>query len=208
MPAGSVLGIDPSPRMIEAARTPDDQLTNIDFGVGDVTTMTFPATSTSLSRSTHWVLDQETAYRHIAAALEPSGRVLVQYVCGGSRPSIENIAMAVTDDVRWSAFAGFACPFVHIDPGALPSIAVSADLEVTAHSVTDREWDFGSRKAFPRWCTVGFADWTARVPAADIPAFIDEVVDRYEAVVGRPGLFRFLQLRAELSRRTAFLEHR
>ncbi|MFI1235172.1 class I SAM-dependent methyltransferase [Nocardia salmonicida] len=211
VPAGSVLGIDPSPRMIEAARTADDQLTNIDFGVGDVTTMTFPRDFDLVVsfNALHWVLDQETAYRHIAAALEPSGRLLVQYVCGGSRPSIEDVAMAVTGDERWStAFAGFARPFVHIDPGTLPSIAASADLEVTAHSVTDREWDFGSREAFAQWCTVGFADWTARIPAADIPAFIDEVVDRYEAVVGRPGLFRFLQLRAELSRRTAFLEHR
>ncbi|WP_342800443.1 class I SAM-dependent methyltransferase [Nocardia sp. No.11] len=204
VPGGSVLGVDPSPRMIEVARTADDQLTNVAFQVGDVTTMTFDADfDLAVSfNALHWVVDQETAYRHIAAALAPGGQVLAQYVCAGPRPSIEDIAMAVTGDARWSAaFADFPRPYVHIEPDALPAIAANADLEVTARSVTDREWDFGSREAFARWCTVGFADWTARLPAADVPIFVNEVVDRYEAVIGRPGLFRFLQLRAELSRR-------
>ena len=204
VPGGSVLGVDPSPRMIEVARTADDQLTNVAFQVGDVTTMTFDADfDLAVSfNALHWVVDQETAYRHIAAALAPGGRVLAQYVCAGPRPSIEDLAMAVTGDARWSAaFADFPRPYVHIEPDALPAIAANADLEVTARSVTDREWDFGSREAFARWCTVGFADWTARLPAADVPIFVNEVVDRYEAVIGRPGLFRFLQLRAELSRR-------
>ncbi|MEU3009300.1 class I SAM-dependent methyltransferase [Nocardia asteroides] len=204
VPGGSVLGLDPSPRMIETARAADNQLTNVDFRVGDVTTMTFAGDFDLVVsfNALHWVTDQETAYRRIAAALAPAGRVLVQYVCDGERPSIEDIAMTVTGEPRWStAFAGFARPFVHIDPEALPAIAAAADLRVTERSVTDREWDFGSREAFTRWCTVGFADWTAHLPAADIPAFVDEVVDRYEAVTDHPGLFRFLQLRAELTRR-------
>jgi len=64
--------------------------------------------------------------------------------------------------------------------------------------VDDLEWDFGSREAFSRWCTVGFADFTARLAPADVPAWVAEVVDGYEAVAGRPGLFRFLQLHAVL----------
>ncbi|MEV6063312.1 class I SAM-dependent methyltransferase [Nocardia asteroides] len=204
VPGGSVLGLDPSPRMIGTARTADDQLTNVDFRVGDVTTMTLAGDFDLVVsfNALHWVTDQETAYRRIAAALAPGGRVLVQYVCDGERPSIEDIAMTVTGEPRWSpCFTGFARPFVHIDPEALPAIAAAAGLQVTERSVTDREWDFGSREAFTRWCTVGFTDWTAHLAAADIPAFVDEVVDRYEAVVGRAGLFRFLQLRAELTRR-------
>ncbi|NEW42996.1 class I SAM-dependent methyltransferase [Nocardia cyriacigeorgica] len=204
VPGGSVLGIDPSPRMIEAARTADSQLTNVDFQVGDVMTMTFPSAFDVVVsfNALHWVADQETAYQQIAAALAPGGRIVVQYVCDGTRPSVEKVAMAVTRDARWSeAFVEFAQPFVHIEPGALAPIAASAGLRVTAQSVTDREWDFGSRADFARWCTVGFTDWTARLPADEVPAFVDEVVDRYETVVGRPGLFRFLQLRAELSRR-------
>ncbi|WP_336086354.1 hypothetical protein [Nocardia sp. SSK8] len=73
---------------------------------------------------------------HIAAALAPHGRALVQYVCAGPRPSIEDTAMAVTAD------------------------------------------------------------------PTEIPPFVAEVVTRYESLTGTPGLFRFLQLRTELSHAT------
>lgn len=201
VPDGSVLGVDPSPRMIDAARTADDRMTNVSFHVGDVTTMSFgPDFDLVVSfNALHWVTDQQTAYRNIAAALNPDGRVLVQFVCRGSRPSVERVAMDVTRDPRWAAaFTDFAPPFVHIDRGDLPAIAGAAGLKVTEETVVDREWDFGSREQFAQWCTVGFAAWTSRLPAADVPAFVDAVVDDYQQVVGRPGVFRFLQLRAEL----------
>ncbi|GAB4052588.1 class I SAM-dependent methyltransferase [Catellatospora paridis] len=201
VPDGSVLGVDPSPRMIETARAADDQQANVSFQVGDVTTMTFgPEFDLVVSfNALHWVADQQTAYRNIAAALKTDGRALVQFVCRGSRPSVERVAMEVAHDSRWaSAFAGFAPPYVHIEPDDLPAIAGSAGLKVTQQSVVDREWDFGSREQFAQWCTVGFSDWASRLPAADVPAFVDAVVDRYQTVVGRPGVFRFLQLRAEL----------
>ncbi|MEV4412766.1 class I SAM-dependent methyltransferase [Catellatospora sp. NPDC049609] len=201
VPRGSVLGVDPSPRMIEAARTADDQLRNVSFQVGDVTTMAFgPDFDLVVSfNALHWVTDQQTAYRNIAAALRPGGRVLVQYVCHGARPSVERVAMEVTREPRWApAFAGFAQPYVHVKPDALPALAGGAGLEVTQQSVVDRAWDFGSREQLAQWCTVGFADWTSRLPAADVAAFVDAVVDRYQTAAGRPGLFRFLQLRAEL----------
>ena len=145
----------------------------------------------------HWVADQRTAYRHIAAALRPDGRAVVQYVCRGSRPSVEQVAMEVTRDRRWAAaFTDFAPPFVHIEPDDLAAIS---RMRVTEQSVVDREWDFGSREEFAKWCTVGFSAWTSRLSTEDVRAFVDDVVKRYEAVVGRPGMFRFLQLRAELA---------
>ncbi|GHJ47085.1 SAM-dependent methyltransferase [Catellatospora sp. TT07R-123] len=201
VPAGSVVGVDASPRMIDTARAADDRAKNVSFQVGDVTTMAFgPDFDLVVSfNALHWVPDQQAAFRNIAAALDPYGRVLVQFVCHGPRPSVERVTMEVCRDPRWApAFAGFAPPYVHIDPDDLAGIAGSAGLDVTGQSVADREWDFGSREQFAQWCAVGFTDWTSRLPAADGPVFIDAVVDRYQAVVGRPGLFRFLQLRAEL----------
>ncbi|BCJ73648.1 SAM-dependent methyltransferase [Catellatospora sp. IY07-71] len=201
LPAGSVLGVDPSPRMIEAARAADDRQANVSFQVGDVTTMAFgPDFDLVVSfNALHWVADQQAAYRNIAAALAPGGRVLVQFVCRGPRPSVEHVAMEVTRDPRWApVFGGFTPPYVHIDPEDLAGIARGAGLEVTEQSVVDREWDFGSREQFAQWCTVGFSGWTSRLPAGDVQAFVDAVVDGYQAVVGRPGLFRFLQLRAGL----------
>ncbi|GAA1655588.1 class I SAM-dependent methyltransferase [Catellatospora bangladeshensis] len=201
LPEGSVLGVDPSPRMIETARAADDRQANVSFQVGDVTTMAFgPDYDLVVSfNALHWVADQQAAYRNIAATLAPGGRVLVQFVCRGPRPSVEQVAMEATRDPRWApAFAGFTPPYVHLGQDDLAGIARGAGLEVTGQSVVDREWDFGSREQFAQWCTVGFSAWTSRLAAADVPTFVDTVVGEYETVAGRPGLFRFLQLRAEL----------
>lgn len=205
VPEGSVLGVDPSPRMIATAQAADDRLPNVRFETGDVLTMAYPPEfDLAVSfNALHWVRDQERAYGNIAATLRPDGRVLVQYVCAGERPSVEDLAMSVARDSRWSeAFTGFDPPFVHIEPSTLPAIARAAGLAVTTQSAAECEWDFGSREALWQWCAVGFTDWTSRLPAADAPAFVDEVVARYEGHAGRPGLFRFLQLRAELRRST------
>ncbi len=202
LPNGSVLGIDPSPRMIAAAQPSD----NVRFEIGDVITMTFDSEfDLAVSfNALHWVHDQPTAYANIAAALHAGGRVVAQFVCAGERRSVEQVAMDVTRDARWSsAFGGFTPPFVHIDPASLVSIADEAGLRVTSSTVVDQEWDFGSREGFTGWCTVGFTDWTARLDAADVEAFVEAVVDRYEQIVGKAGVFRFMQLRAELQRASA-----
>ena len=67
-------------------------------------------------------------------------------------------------------------------------------------TVDDLEWDFGSRERFLRWCSPGFGAWTDRIPAGWRQAFVGDVVDAYEKVIGSAGVFRFMQLRARLSR--------
>ena len=117
------------------------------------------------------------------------------------RPSLEQLAMQVCARPRWAAaFVDFEAPFIHVEPTDYPEIAAAAGLRITDQQVQDVEWDFGSREAFTHWCTVGFADWTARLGAADVLAWVDDVVTDYQDLVGRPGLFRFLQLRAQMTR--------
>lgn len=58
--------------------------------------------------------------------------------------------------------------------------------------------DFGSRKAFTRWCSVGLTAWTGRLPEQDRDEFVADQVRAYEPIAGRPGLFRFTQMRVLL----------
>lgn len=203
LPTGSVVGVDASPRMIQAAVSrPDPPGTDIRFEVCTVQDMSFHDEFDAVVSFNvlHWLVDQQSALEAIARATRPSGRVIVQQVCAGPRPSLEQLAMQVCERPRWStAFAGFAAPFLHVDPVHYAEIAGAAGLLVTSQQVQDVEWDFGSRTAFTRWCTVGFADWTARLSPDQVAEWVDEVVTEYQASVGRPGLFRFLQLRAELT---------
>jgi len=87
-----------------------------------------------------------------------------------------------------------------VDPAHDAELAAAARLLVDRLTVTDREWDFGTRERFARWFAVGSGAWTNRLDANDRPRFVDELVDAYESVSGRPGLFRFTQMRAELVR--------
>ena len=200
---GSIVGVDASPRMIEVARSrPDPPGVDVRFLVADVLNLPFDGEFDSAVsfNALHWVADQVAALAGIARALRPTGRLMVQQVCGGARRSLEETAMQVCGQPRWAeSFAGFAVPFVHVDPAAYPGIAAAAGLRVEDQHVADIRWDFGSRAAFTDWCTVGFADWTARLAADQVPIWVADVVKAYQGQIGEPGVFRFLQLRAEMS---------
>ncbi|MET0866391.1 MAG: class I SAM-dependent methyltransferase [Nakamurella sp.] len=205
LPRGSVVGIDASPRMIETARSrPDPTGVHLRFELCSVLDLAYRQEfDVVVSFNTlHWLVDQQGALAAIARATKPAGRIIVQVVCAGPRPSLEQVAMQVCARPRWrSAFAGFTAPFVHVDPTGYRDIAGSAGLTLTEQVVDDVEWNFGSRAAFEAWCTVGFADWTARLNPDAVLGWVDEVVTDYQASVGTPGLFRFMQMRAELTPR-------
>jgi trans-aconitate 2-methyltransferase len=149
----------------------------------------------------HWVPEQQQVLGQIAAVLRPGGRALIQMVCAGERKSLEAVAMEICRDPRWArSFEGFGAPLIHVNPDDYGDLASSAGLTLTNITVTDREWDYGSRNGFRQWCAVGTTAWTGRLPAEDRERFVDELVSVYEGVVGRPGLFRYMQMRAELRR--------
>ena len=202
LPEGSVLGIDASPRMIEAAkRAPLPEGAFVSFELADALTLHYDAEFDLVTSFNvlHWIVDQHTVLSGIARALDPAGRALLQQVCAGPRPSVEHVAMEVCAEPRWqAAFDGFEAPFVQLDPETFPELAAGAGLRVESLTVTDEEWDFGSAVAFAAWCTVGFAAWTGRLDPALASSWVDDVVERYTPVAGRPGLFRFMQMVAEL----------
>ena len=87
--AGHVTGIDITPGMIDQARQlqAKQQLENMTWAVGDVTTLPFPASSFSvvLSRyAFHHLLGPGAVLREIARVCRPGGRVVVADVFGTS----------------------------------------------------------------------------------------------------------------------------
>jgi len=201
LPDGSILGIDPSPRMITAAGTFSSP--RLRFAVGDVLSMGFRDEFDAVVsfNALHWVPDQHAALTRIRAALRDRSWALVQVVCSGQRPSLEAVAMRTCAQPAWrERFAGFQAPFVHVDPDRYAELAAGAGLRLTDREVSDRSWDFDSAEEFARWCRVGFDSWTARLPddaAAD--AFVADVLGAYEPITGSPRRFRFMQLRARLT---------
>lgn len=199
---GYVVGVDPSSRMLaEARRAAAEPGGGPGFVRADARQLPFTEQFDVVVsfNALHWVRQQGKALTEIATALRMGGRAVIQMVCACERPSVETTAVQVCHSARWARwFDGFTAPFVHVEPAEFRRLAASAGLTVTSLTVTDREWDFGSREQFTAWCTVGSTSWTDRLPAEEAPAFIDDLVEAYKPVAGRPGLFRFTQMRAEL----------
>ena len=204
VPAGCAVGVDPSKRMIATAHSAGAPTeAGPWFVVADARRLPFGEHFDVIVsfNALHWVPEQRQALQQIASVLRPGGRVLIQVVCAGDRLSLEAVAMQTCRGQRWALwFDGFTAPFIHVEPDGYDALAASAGLTLTELTVTDREWDYGSRKAFEQWCAVGCTAWTDRLPVEDRDRFIDELVEAYEPVAGRPGLFRFTQMRAELRR--------
>lgn len=200
---GIAVGVDASPRMVAAAAAGPVGPRPAAYVAGDARSLPFAACfDVAVSfNALHWVPQQDEALARMAAVLKPAGRATVQMVCAGPRPSLEATAMDVCRRQRWAReFDGVTAPFVHAEPDRFGDLAAGAGFTVRRLTVTDREWDFGSREDFERWCGVGCTAWTDRLAPADRNRFVADLVDAYEPVAGRPGLFRFTQLRAELRR--------
>lgn len=202
VPAGFVVGVDPSPGMLaEAAQHVRGGTSGPQFVRADVRHLPFAEQfDVAVSfNALHWVPQQQQALTQIGSVVHRGARVMIQMVCAGQRPSVEAVAMTLCDRPRWAArFRGFTAPFVHVDPATYGDITARAALTLTLVTVTDRQWDFGSRDRFAHWCSVGTAAWTDRLAIDERPQFIDELVNSYETVAGRPGLFLFTQMRALL----------
>jgi len=203
LPDGSVLGVDPSPLMISAARRAGNG-ERTRFEIGDVLTMTFQAEfdAAVCFNALHWVHDQQRAFTRIAAAMSAPAWALIQFVCDGERPSLEDVARQVTAAPRWRGYFGdFAPPYFHADPDRVPAVVARAGLRLVERRIDDVTWDFATREEFVRWAAVGFTGWTSRLPHDElVSAFVEDVVDAYASVTGSAAGFAFLQLRLHLAK--------
>jgi trans-aconitate 2-methyltransferase len=199
IPDGRCVGIDPSPGMIAVAPASG----NLTFEVGAAETMTFDDEFDLVVsfNALHWVTDQRRALGAVREALHVGGRTMLVFVCGGPRPSVEDVAMSVASTPRWrESFDGFSAPYVHPDPEQSQRDATSAGLRADEIRVDDLSWDFGSRDAFAAWCAVGFGGWTGHLTEAEGAAFVEQVVDAYAEATGSDHVFRFMQLVGRLHR--------
>jgi trans-aconitate 2-methyltransferase len=200
VPRGSVLGVDPSPRMLEVARTRvTPSTTNLAFAAGTAETLAFAAEFDVVVsfNALHWVADLATALRRVRRALVADGRAYLQLVCDGERPSVEDVTREVTRREPYSAHLGATPPpYHHRWPAEIAALAQDAGLRLVAEQVDDLTWDFGDADALRDWLRVGFGDWLRPLPDDDTrEALLREAAADYAAVTGSPSTVRFLQLR-------------
>jgi trans-aconitate 2-methyltransferase len=118
---GSLLGVDPSVSMVEAARRRLAGLGRAVAELGEAATLRYHAEFDLVVsfNALHWELRWRQALHRVRDALRTGGRALLVQVCDRERPSLEDVIMQTCAAPRWSTrFADFTAPFVHVAPDA------------------------------------------------------------------------------------------
>jgi trans-aconitate 2-methyltransferase len=203
VPAGQVVGVDPSRDMIAfaAARFAPADLPNLRFETADARTMSFPAPFDLIVsfNALHWIPQQDAALRSIREALTAGGRAQLRLVPMGERKSLETVLEDTRKSLRWAAFfADFRDPYLRLTQDEYAEAAERNGFKVLTIRTAAKAWDFKSRDAFFAFGAVTFVEWTRKLSERDRPAFITDVLDRYRRVAAdRPGqenTFRFYQM--------------
>lgn len=208
VPDGSVVGVDPSRRMVAFAskRFVPSAHPNLRFAEADARHLPFRDEFDLVVsfNALHWVTDQEAALRSIHSALKPGGRAILRLVPAAGRKSLEDVIEDVRKAAEWAGyFDGFRTPYLHLTPELYRMAAERSGLRVTGIHAGEKAWDFETRDAFLAFCEVTCIEWTRHLPEADRPAFLADVLDRYRPIAAdRPGeenTFKFSQMDVQLA---------
>jgi trans-aconitate 2-methyltransferase len=111
LPAGTIVALDGSPSMIEAARRRLAPFGDrIEYVVADLgRPLPIAPVDAILSTATfHWVPDHDALFRNLAAVLRPGGRMVAQCGGAGNIASIEQVLKTVGDG--WIGVHQFETP--------------------------------------------------------------------------------------------------
>ncbi len=202
LPNGSVTGVDASADMIAFAKqnwTSDHP--NLQFRVADARHLPFEHEFDLIVsfNALHWIPDQAVPLQSIHTALKPNGKAQLRLVPKGKRKSIEDVIEETRRSIQWAKyFEGFHDPYLHLTPEQYADLAEQQGFRVVSIHTTDKAWDFQSRVTFEALSAVTMIEWTQHVPETERPAFITDVLDRYQHVAaeapGEENYFRFYQM--------------
>ena len=203
VPAGRVIGIDASEKMIASARdsAAESPQTNLEFAVADARHLDFHHEFDLIVsfNALHWIPEQALALDSIRAAIKPAGLAQLRLVPDGERKSIESVIEQTRLSPQWAQyFTGFRNPYLHLTPEKYAALAAQHGFSVPRNHISDKSWDFHSRRAFAAFGSVTFVEWTQHIPESLRLDFVNDALDRYRRVAclhpGEENYFRFYQM--------------
>jgi trans-aconitate 2-methyltransferase len=209
VPSGSVVGVDSSHAMIEFATSHFDPALqpNVRFEVADAHSLPYQEEFDLVVsfNALHWLPDQDSALRSIRSAMKSDGLAQLRLVPAGERKSLENVLEETRLSPTWTEhFREFHDPYLHMTPEQYRAVAERNDLYVRRIHTEAKQWDFKTRSAFFAFGLVTFVEWTRLLPVSEKPAFVNDVLDRYQLVAAdspsEQNTFKFYQMDVTLVR--------
>lgn len=117
----------------------------------------------------------------------------------GPRKSIETVLEETRSSPAWiEYFREFHDPCLRPTPEEYCSLAQKSGFRIERVETELKSWDFGTRAEFFAFGSVTMVEWTKQLPESLRPAFINDVLDRYQAVAAdKPeegNKFKFYQM--------------
>jgi trans-aconitate 2-methyltransferase len=197
IPGGTVLAVDASEAMVEAARerfagNPRVRVERQDLLWLEVEEPVDLILSTA---TFHWIKDHERLFRRLARALKPGGRLVAQ--CGG-KGNISRVTRA-TEEVMCEehfreAFVGWEDLKVYADPETTKARLEAAGFEEVETWLHEEPTKFGSVEELARFLkAVVLGQHLERLPEEDRDPFAAEVAERV-ASVEEPPVMDYVRL--------------
>jgi trans-aconitate methyltransferase len=199
VPDGDVTGVDASANMIELASQRIGP--NLHFEVADARSLPFNHEFDLVVsfNALHWIHEQDLALASIHKSLKSGGSAHLRLVPMGARKSIETVLEETRNSPTWSKyFRDFRDPYLRLTEGEYCSLARKSGFRIERVRTESRTWDFRTRAEFFAFSSVTMVEWTKRLPESLRAPFINDVLDRYQAVaaekVGEENTFKFYQM--------------
>jgi trans-aconitate 2-methyltransferase len=192
LPEGSVLAVDRSGAMVEAARRrfagePRVRVERQDLSeleVGERVDLIF-STATF-----HWIADHDRLFGRLAGALKPHGRLVAQ--CGGEgniSRATRAVGVTMQDERYRNYFEGWQDDKNYADPQTTARRLKAAGFEEVETWLHDEEALFDSVEELARFLgVVVLGGHLERLPEVERATFATEVAEKVAAVDGTPAL--------------------
>ena len=192
LPGGSVLAVDGSRAMVEAARRRFAEQPRVRVERQDLLSLEVeePVDLIFSTATFHWIADHDRLFESLALALKPHGRLVAQ--CGGEG----NIARATRatketmEEERFrDYFEGWQDDKYYADAKTTAGRLEAAGFEEIETWLHDEVAAFGSKDELARFlATVVLGGHLERLPEEERGAFAAAVAAKIVAVDGRPAL--------------------
>jgi trans-aconitate 2-methyltransferase len=192
LPEGSVLAVDRSRAMVEAAgrrfagdpRVRVERQDLLDLEVEERVDLIFS------TAAFHWIKDHDRLFERLARAVKPNGRLVAQ--CGGEG-NISRATQAVGETVRQERFRGYFEGWeddkYYADPQTTARRLEAAGFESVQTWLHDEVAAFGSVDELARFLgVVVLGGHLERLPEEKRDPFVAEVAERVAAIEGAPAL--------------------
>jgi trans-aconitate 2-methyltransferase len=192
LPRGSVLAVDRSVAMVEAARRRFAGEPRVRVECQDLSDLEVEErVDIIFSTATfHWIKDHDRLFERLARALKPHGRLVAQ--CGGEG-NISRATNAVNETVREGRYRGYFEDWeddkYYADPKSTARRLQDAGFEETETWLPDEVAAFDSVDELARFLgVVVLGGHLGRLPEEERGPFVAEVAEKVTAVDGTPAL--------------------